>query len=70
MLNCSNIILDTFLSLDPKEVFSWYIANSKQVLRGKISEFEAKFIGHFQKENTTFTKIWKLGVSAFLYESF
>lgn len=59
------LFLIHFLSLDPKEVFSWYIANSKQVLRGKISEFEAKFIGHFRNENTTFTKIWKLGVSAF-----
>jgi len=59
-----------FLLLDPKEVFSWYIANSKQVLRGNFSEFEAKFMGHFRDENTTFTKIWKLGVSAFLYESF
>jgi len=58
-----------FYSWIRRKFFSWYIPNSKQVL---ISEFEAKFIGHFRNENTTlnFTKIWKLGVSAFLYESF
>ena len=58
-----------FYSWIRRKFFSWYIPNSKQVL---ISEFEAKFICHFRNENTTlnFTKIWKLGVSAFLYESF
>ena len=64
----SILFLIHFWSVDEKEAFSWHIVPSKQVFCANISEFESKFIGHFWNE--TFSKIWNLGVSAFLYESF